>query len=270
MGAEAVKEPTMEDILASIRKIIAEDGDADPSAPPVEAASEPAQVVQSIPVDAPAQQTNPLVRDVEAPQANSVENVEPSQERREDLSNGLRGSVDNGAHEDVADFTSKPVSPQMNSPQPTPEPAGVEKPVFATDGVDLHPAIQNAMAYMNNGENSPDPVAGGTSQVEAPQKTQLVSPDASERRTDEDRRNHPLRREADRDEAEFKGALMSPQTNHSVGSAFEDLKAQLEGGLDHEVEAMLRPMLREWLDNNLPSMVERLVRDEIERVARGD
>ena len=31
----------------------------------------------------------------------------------------------------------------------------------------------------------------------------------------------------------------------------------------------LRPMLQEWLDDNLPRLVERLVREEIERVARG-
>ncbi|MBZ9917266.1 DUF2497 domain-containing protein, partial [Mesorhizobium sp. BR1-1-7] len=29
------------------------------------------------------------------------------------------------------------------------------------------------------------------------------------------------------------------------------------------------PMLQDWLDNNLPTLVERLVREEIERVARG-
>jgi len=32
---------------------------------------------------------------------------------------------------------------------------------------------------------------------------------------------------------------------------------------------MLRPMLKQWLDDNLPAMVERLVRVEIERLARG-
>jgi hypothetical protein len=32
---------------------------------------------------------------------------------------------------------------------------------------------------------------------------------------------------------------------------------------------MLRPMLKSWLDDNLPGLVERLVRTEIERVARG-
>ena len=32
---------------------------------------------------------------------------------------------------------------------------------------------------------------------------------------------------------------------------------------------MLRPMIKAWLDENLPAMVERLVRAEIQRVARG-
>ena len=32
---------------------------------------------------------------------------------------------------------------------------------------------------------------------------------------------------------------------------------------------ILRPLLKTWLDENLPSMVERLVRAEIQRVARG-
>jgi cell pole-organizing protein PopZ len=31
---------------------------------------------------------------------------------------------------------------------------------------------------------------------------------------------------------------------------------------------MLRPMLKEWLDQNLPSVVERLVEVEIARMAR--
>jgi cell pole-organizing protein PopZ len=32
------------------------------------------------------------------------------------------------------------------------------------------------------------------------------------------------------------------------------------------VQEMLRPMLKSWLDGNLPPLVERLVRGEIERV----
>jgi cell pole-organizing protein PopZ len=39
--------------------------------------------------------------------------------------------------------------------------------------------------------------------------------------------------------------------------------------LEDLVRDMLRPMLKNWLDDNLPTIVERLVRAEIERVARG-
>ena len=34
------------------------------------------------------------------------------------------------------------------------------------------------------------------------------------------------------------------------------------------VSELLRPMLKAWLDDNLPAIVERLVRAEIERVSR--
>jgi cell pole-organizing protein PopZ len=38
--------------------------------------------------------------------------------------------------------------------------------------------------------------------------------------------------------------------------------------LEDIVREMLRPMLKTWLDDNLPGLVERLVRAEIERVSR--
>jgi uncharacterized protein len=67
--------------------------------------------------------------------------------------------------------------------------------------------------------------------------------------------------------------LLSPEANEAVFSSFEVLSAtlalrsaELADGL---VREMLRPMLKQWLDDNLPTMVERLVRAEIERVARG-
>ena len=39
--------------------------------------------------------------------------------------------------------------------------------------------------------------------------------------------------------------------------------------IDELVQEMLRPMLKAWLDDNLPVIVERMVRQEIERVTRG-
>jgi cell pole-organizing protein PopZ len=39
--------------------------------------------------------------------------------------------------------------------------------------------------------------------------------------------------------------------------------------LEDLVREMLRPMLKGWMDDNLPGMVERIVKAEIERVSRG-
>jgi cell pole-organizing protein PopZ len=67
--------------------------------------------------------------------------------------------------------------------------------------------------------------------------------------------------------------LLSPTTGASVSSAFDALAStmflQNTAMVEEAVREMLRPMLKQWLDNNLPVMVERLVRSEIERVARG-
>jgi cell pole-organizing protein PopZ len=57
-----------------------------------------------------------------------------------------------------------------------------------------------------------------------------------------------------------------------VSGAFERLGASMRPSQPQTVEdlmkEMLRPMLKAWLDDNLPSLVERLVRAEIERVTR--
>ncbi len=67
--------------------------------------------------------------------------------------------------------------------------------------------------------------------------------------------------------------LISPATSVAVDSAFNTLAqtVQVQNGrtLEDLVREILRPMLKTWLDDNLPSMVERLVRAEIERVSRG-
>jgi hypothetical protein len=68
-------------------------------------------------------------------------------------------------------------------------------------------------------------------------------------------------------------ALISSVTTAAVDSAFNTLAhtvlVQNARTLEDLVREMLRPMLKTWLDDNLPSLVERLVRAEIERVSRG-
>lgn len=67
--------------------------------------------------------------------------------------------------------------------------------------------------------------------------------------------------------------LLSSSTRDAVDSAFSALAqtvlVQNARTLEDLVREMLRPMLKSWLDDNLPQMVERLVRAEIERVSRG-
>ena len=68
-------------------------------------------------------------------------------------------------------------------------------------------------------------------------------------------------------------ALVSPATDATVNGAFNLLAhtvlTQNARTLEDLVKEMLRPMLKSWLDDNLPAVVERLVRAEIERVSRG-
>lgn len=68
-------------------------------------------------------------------------------------------------------------------------------------------------------------------------------------------------------------ALMSAATSASIAGAFSSLSNTLLTGnartLEDLVKDMMKPMLKGWLDDNLPSIVERLVKAEIERVARG-
>jgi uncharacterized protein len=66
--------------------------------------------------------------------------------------------------------------------------------------------------------------------------------------------------------------LISPEINNVVLSAFDTLAQTVllhnARTLEDMVREMLRPILKVWLDDNLPTLVERLVRAEIERVQR--
>jgi cell pole-organizing protein PopZ len=67
--------------------------------------------------------------------------------------------------------------------------------------------------------------------------------------------------------------LLSDEAGAQIARSFNELAAVFDGlerrSVEDMAQEMLRPMLQEWLDDNLPTLVERLVREEIERVARG-
>ena len=70
------------------------------------------------------------------------------------------------------------------------------------------------------------------------------------------------------------GALLSTESAYAAQASFQALSNSLmtqlsgDGRLQDMTRDMLQPLLKEWLDENLPSLVEKLVREEIERVAR--
>jgi cell pole-organizing protein PopZ len=78
-------------------------------------------------------------------------------------------------------------------------------------------------------------------------------------------------------------SLLSPRTAMSAAAAFEELSLVIEnkpvppsiavssGGptLEDITRDLLRPMLKAWLDENLPGIVRARVDEEIERIARG-
>jgi cell pole-organizing protein PopZ len=67
--------------------------------------------------------------------------------------------------------------------------------------------------------------------------------------------------------------ILSRSTVSAVESAFNSLANTVLSNnartLEDLVKEMLRPMLKSWLDDNLPNLVERIVKAEIERVSRG-
>lgn len=67
--------------------------------------------------------------------------------------------------------------------------------------------------------------------------------------------------------------LLSDDSDAAVSGAFSVLAhtilAQNARTLEDLVAEMLKPMLKDWLDDNLPSLVERIVQEEIHRVSRG-
>jgi cell pole-organizing protein PopZ len=70
--------------------------------------------------------------------------------------------------------------------------------------------------------------------------------------------------------------IVSEETAQATRGALDTLSRLLvkpapstDGTLEGLVREMLRPMLRDWLDANLPAMVEDLVAREIAKITRG-
>lgn len=196
MGSASLKvtEPSMEDILASIRRIIADDQEAPRPPEPEEPMPSPLRNV----LDIAERHVAPLLG------AGPNEPV---------LGPWNRGDHEDGALEDTLAHPESISFAEADEPEePAPAPASVREPVL----------------------RRPEPSAPPEP---APAKS-----------------------------------LLSQEAKASVSTSFDRLSASIKPSQPKTVEdlmkEMLRPMLKAWLDDHLPPLVEGLVREEIERIAR--
>jgi len=208
--AAKAQEPSMEEILASIRRIIADDDGVKPPARPEAKA--------------------PEVRAPEPPPPPPP----PAASKQDDIEAMMAGLMDEA-----------PEPPPR--PKPEPEPADVlelteEMQAPAPPTFRKIEGTQDVV-FDDAPEPPPSPRA-----MEQPRPSPSPAPISEE-------------------------PIISSATAAAVDSAFNALAhtvlVQNAKTLEDLVKEMLRPMLQHWLDNNLPTLVERLVRQEIERVARG-
>jgi cell pole-organizing protein PopZ len=230
------QEPSMEEILASIRRIIADD-DASKSAP---RPAEPPQAAAPVPAarPAPPPQAPPPTPPRATPPEPSFDEAEAADPEPD--SEPMADVEDQAS--DILDLTEQMAAPMPTQPAPAPKPAPQFRTIdgnFDVSYDEEKPAPQMAMS--------------------ARQMQEAGAPSPSE--------DDPHRGEARSNQ------LLSNMTSAAVDSAFNTLAqtvlVQNARTLEDLVREMLRPMLKAWLDDNLPGMVERLVRAEIERVSRG-
>jgi uncharacterized protein len=208
--AKVAQEPTMEEILASIRRIIADDdtGKAPPKAvePPP-----PPMMARPDPVPPPPTPLPPVAEPAMMP----------------------------------------PVALDMPEEEPPPmEPAGAD------------------VLELTESMTAVEPAVSGFQTIDA--ESDLVFED---RPPEPEPEPEPPIAMAPPREFPRPESLISMSTTAAVDSAFNTLAhtvlVQNARTLEDLVREMLRPLLKSWLDDNLPGLVERLVRAEIERVSRG-
>ncbi|MBX5229904.1 MULTISPECIES: PopZ family protein [unclassified Rhizobium] len=158
--------------------------------------------------------------------------------------------------------------------QPEPQPAVMPEPPRAASPQPqpTRPAFAAAAALVSSVpvQQPPEPTLAETPRVAVAEQAAAAAetaPPALESATSSTERFLPSVVD------ETQPSLLSEDAGLQISRSFEELAAAIDGAerrsLDEIAEDMLRPMLREWLDDNLPTLVERLVREEIERVARG-
>ncbi len=187
--------------------------------------------------------------------------IEDSDTARQPGEEDVAQAVDN-AGDEVEAFRAELDEPVASVAQPV-DMAGIEAPSAYVDSVEV--------------KEDPAPEAAAVHEPQEPTMTEAAFEADSVNVTLDDEDLSPTvgdaQAQADPVGMQIKPAIISDQAGRQVAAAFGELSevfaASRRRSFDEMAEEMLRPMLQDWLDNNLPTLVEKLVREEIERVARG-
>jgi hypothetical protein len=229
-----VQEPSMEEILASIRRIIADDDATKATKPPEPAAARPP----------------PLPRASGLPPAPPPAAVGNSQDDIDAMLAKLDMPAAKQPASDVLDLTEAMAAPAGTALDEAPMFRTIDaaSDVIFTD----RPVDAPAESALRIIEEPRRPVATPPAPPPAPAPVQAALPPSV---------------------AAPGRPLISASTVAAVDSAFNTLAHTVIGQnartLEDLVKEMLRPLLKSWLDDNLPGVVDRIVRAEIERVSRG-
>lgn len=237
-----VQEPSMEEILASIRRIIADDeakpaAAEKPASPPAAAKPEPPAAKPPVMKDIPPSAIAPKPAAAAKPAPPPPPAPEPAASNNQDDIDAMLASLDAATPE--ADI--RPAPPEADVFELTDEMALPEPP--------------------------PAPAASSFHKIDPQDDLEFTESSAA----------RSLHRQPSYEPPPFESApaqqILSRSTVSAVESAFNSLANTVLSNnartLEDLVKEMLRPMLKSWLDDNLPGLVERIVKAEIERVSRG-
>jgi uncharacterized protein len=253
-----LQEPSMEEILASIRRIIADD-EAKPSEVKPEAKPATAEKPPS-PAPAARPESKPEKSSAAAPAAKAP------------VMNDIPPSAIPVAQAAAAKAAPPPAPAVSNSQDDIDAMlAGLDE---ATSEAEIRPAAPEAEVFELTDEMAVAP-------PEPPQQAAFhrIEP-ADDLEFTEAVAARPVHRTPAFEPSPFETPAAPPQqqilshsTVSAVESAFNSLAHTVLSNnartLEDLVKEMLRPMLKSWLDDNLPGLVERIVKAEIERVSRG-
>ncbi|MEH2509058.1 cell pole-organizing protein PopZ [Nitrobacteraceae bacterium AZCC 1564] len=248
------QEPSMEEILASIRRIISDDeakpaASTAPAPPPAKA-----EVPKPESASRPAQTTRPQVMSGIPP--SKIAPPRPPAAARAPVTPSPAAAKNSQADIDAMMASFDAPAPAAKAAPAKPAAPDVEEVFELTEQMavrELPPTPFNKIEPENDLEFAEASVA----QV-ATHRSPAIEPPAFESAP------APSRAQLD---------IISGSTASAVESAFSSLTSTVLSNnartLEDLVKEMMRPMLKSWLDDNLPNLVERIVKAEIERVSRG-